>query len=109
MLLSLFNVLTLANTTCYRSGAISAHADIALWDSFKVSLSLSSLTVGPRQDVDVASSHAQEFVTVLLLVINFDSCLVDSFGGFNSQLTDMVAADWNTELTPTNFFSFRIV
>ena len=87
------------------------HADIALilWDSVQVSLSRSSLTVCPRQDVDVASSHAQEFVTVLLLVINFDSCLVDSFGGFNSQLTGMVAADWNTELTPTNLFSFRMV
>ena len=26
--------LTLAKTTCHRSGAISAHLDIALWDSF---------------------------------------------------------------------------
>ena len=60
-------------------------------------------------DTLIKFSHAQEFVTVLLLVINFDSCLVDSFGGFNSQLTGMVAADWNTELTPTNLFSFRMV
>ena len=29
---------------------------------------------------------------MLLYVFNFDSCLVDSFGEFNSQLTGMVAA-----------------
>ena len=40
---------------------------------------------------------------MLLLVINFDSCLpVDSFGGFNSQLTGMVAAvEYRTD---TNHF-----
>ena len=39
---------------------------------------------------------------MLLFVINFDSCLVDSFGGFNSQLTGMVAAmEYRTD---TNHF-----
>ena len=58
--------------------------------------------------MDVASSHVQEFVTVLLLVINFHSCLVDSFGGFNSQLTGMVAAvEYRTD--NNQFFFFKLV
>ena len=47
MFLLLLNVLTLAKTTSHRSGAISAHLDIALWDSFQVGPSLSHSLLGP--------------------------------------------------------------